>query len=170
MHRHIYWQAMPTRLPAGGLYYLCCFSCIGTSDCCSYGQYGDKLAQMIMQGRQLWYGSLQDRAESRAAACWQEDAGMAGQAGVGGWGGRGGKGVCLDDTVQMEPQRVQWLQGTSHQNANWNENAKADHHENAMHLWSSTSLRIYDTQVLHASICQCTPRDITVPAHLPPAK
>ena len=98
MHRHIYWQAMPTRLPAGGLYYLCCFSCIGTSDCCSYGQYGEKLAQMIMQGRQLWYGSLQDRAESRAAACWQEDAGMAGQTGAGrcGWvgGGKGARGVA----------------------------------------------------------------------------
>ena len=69
--------------------------------------------------------------------------------------------VYLDDTVQMEPQRVQWFQGTSHQDPNWDENTKAHHHQNAMYLCISTSLHVYDRNVL----AHCTFTDTKLPAH-----
>ena len=68
-----------------------------------------------------------------------------GRAPRGGWGGGGwGAGRYLNDAMQMEPQRVQGLQGPSHQDANWNENAKANSHENAVHLCQS----------IHSVLCQ----------------
>lgn len=79
---------------------------------------------------------------------------------TGGSESRGAREVCLNNTVQVKPQRVQGLQGASHQDTNWDENAKADHHKNTMNLCTRT-FQFCDRKV--AAHCTSTARK--VPAH-----
>lgn len=54
---------------------------------------------------------------------------------MGGRGGGGGGGDHLDAAVQVKPKGVQGLQGSCHQDTDGNQNAKACHHEDTMHLY-----------------------------------